>query len=85
MAKKYIIKSGLLLLSAIFLTLVSSCSEDDSGRYEKSVILPSLENGIQTIETKKVHPILFIRLMRMVLSITKIIHSPGEILEIILK
>ena len=36
MAKKYIIKSGLLLLSAIFLTLVSSCSEDDSGRYEKS-------------------------------------------------
>ena len=36
MAKKYIIESGLLLLSAIFLTLVSSCSEDDSGRYEKS-------------------------------------------------
>lgn len=36
MANNYILKSGLLLLSAIFLTLVSSCSEDDSGRYEKS-------------------------------------------------
>ena len=35
MAKKYLFNSGLLLLSALFLTLVSSCSEDDTGRYEK--------------------------------------------------
>ena len=36
MAKKYLFNSGLLLLSALFLTLVSSCSEDDTGRYDKS-------------------------------------------------
>ena len=35
MAKKYILKSGILLLSALFLTLVYSCSEDDTSRYEK--------------------------------------------------
>ena len=35
MAKKYLFNSGLLLLSALFLTLVSSCSEDDTSRYEK--------------------------------------------------
>lgn len=35
MAKKYLFNSGLLLLSALFLTLVASCSEDDTSRYEK--------------------------------------------------
>ena len=35
MAKKYLFIPGLLLLSALFLTLVSSCSEDDTGKYEK--------------------------------------------------
>ena len=35
MAKKYLFNSGLLLLSALFLTLVASCSEDETGKYEK--------------------------------------------------